>query len=55
MIVFDTIAIDSVIIDNMYQWSSLDYSICDDPPGYADLTRNECLETRQKPQLTTDF
>ena len=37
MIAIDTIAVEQEIADNMYQRSELDYLICNDPIGYADL------------------
>lgn len=37
MIAIDTIAVENEVADNMYQRSELDYLICNDPMGYADL------------------
>ena len=40
MIAIDTIAVENEVVDNMYQQSELDYLICNDPMGYADLVLN---------------
>ena len=40
MIAIDTIAVENEVVDNMYQRSELDYLICNDPLGYADLVLN---------------
>ena len=40
MIAIDTIAVENVIADNMYQRSELDYLIYNDPLAYADLVLN---------------
>lgn len=40
MIAIDTIAVENEVADNMYQRSELDYLICNDPIGYADLVLN---------------
>ena len=40
MITIDTIAVESEIVDNMYQRSELDYLIYNDPVAYADLILN---------------
>ena len=48
MIAIDTIAVENEVADNMYQRSELDYLICNDPIGYADLTLNGNPETYLK-------
>ena len=40
MITINCTAIENEIADNMYQRSELDYLICNDPLGYADLILN---------------
>ena len=40
MIAIDTIAVENVIADNMYQRSELDYLIYNDPVAYAELILN---------------
>ncbi len=40
MISIDTIAVENEIADNMYERSELDYLICNDPAGYAELILN---------------
>ena len=40
MISIDCIAVEDEIADNMYQRSTLDYLIYNDPVGYADLIFN---------------
>lgn len=40
MIAIDTIAVENEVVDNMYQRPELDYLICNDPMGYADLVLN---------------
>ena len=40
MISIDCIAVENEIADNMYQRSTLDYLIYNDPVGYADLILN---------------
>ncbi len=40
MIVIDTIAVENEVADNRYERSELDYLICNDPVGYADLILN---------------
>lgn len=40
VISIDTIAVESEIVDNLYQMSELDYLICNDPISYADLILN---------------
>ena len=39
-IAIDTIAVENVVSDNMYQRSELDYLIYNDPIAYADLILN---------------
>ena len=39
-IAIDTIAVENVVADNMYQRSELDYLIYNDPIAYADLILN---------------
>lgn len=48
MIAIDTIAVENEVVDNMYQRSELDYLICNDPMGYADLVLNGNPETYLK-------
>ena len=40
MISIDCIAVENEIADNMFQRSTLDYLIYNDPIGYADLSLN---------------
>ena len=40
MISIDCIAVENEIADNMYQRSTLDYLVYNDPVGYADLILN---------------
>lgn len=40
MIAIDTIAVENEVANNMYQRSELDYLICNDPVGYAELILN---------------
>ena len=48
MIAIDTIAVENVIADNMYQRSELDYLIYNDPIGYVELILNDNPETYLK-------
>ena len=48
MIAIDTIAVENVIADNMYQRSELDYLIYNDPIGYVELILNGNPETYLK-------
>ena len=44
----DTIAVENLVADNMYQRSELDYLIYNDPLAYADLVLNGDPETYLK-------
>ena len=48
MIAIDTIAVENVVADNMYQRAELDYLIYNDPVGYAELILNGDPETYLK-------
>ena len=48
MSAIDTIAVENVIADNMYQRSELDYLIYNDPIGYVELILNGNPETYLK-------
>ena len=48
MITIDTIAVENVIADNMYQRSELDYLIYNDPLANAELILNGDPETYMK-------
>lgn len=47
-IAIDTIAVENVVADNMYQRSELDYLIYNDPLAYAELMLNGDPETYLK-------
>lgn len=48
MIAIDTIAVENVVADNIYQRSELDWLIYNDPAAYADLVLNGDPETYLK-------
>ena len=48
MIFIDMIAEENEVIDNMHQRAKLDWPICNDPAGYADLGFNGDSETYLK-------